>query len=71
MNAHCVFKVIRQRGREGGRGWKVRLTGGFLRYIRVTKAEERKKKRFNKQKYSSSYILSSTYYPTSTTSYFI
>lgn len=61
------FKVIRKRGRKSEMDWR-----RFLRYIRVTKAEGRKKKDLtNKKKYSSSYILSSTYYPTSSTSYFI
>lgn len=67
MNAHCVLKLY---GKEGGREKGETDWRRFLRYVRVTKAEERKK-RFKKQKYSSSYILSSTYYPTSTTSYFI
>lgn len=51
MSAHCVFKVIIKRGRKEGReGWTEGETNWrFLRYKRVTKAQEgEKKKRFNR-----------------------
>lgn len=44
MDAHCVLKVMRKRGREGG---ETRRTGGKS-YIRVTKAEEFKKKKIKR-----------------------